>query len=210
MASLTAVLGTVLVFAGAYLVEKSRGFSGWRTAYHFIAMIPLAVPGLVLGLGYIFFFNAPSNPLGFVYGGIAILVMATIAHYYTVPHLMALTALKQLDSEFEAAASSMGVPFWVTFFRVTFPICMPAIIDIATYFFVNAMTTIGAVVFLYSPATKLASVAVVEMDDTGDTAAAAAMAMMILYTAGGVKFVQFVLSRLFWSKAQRWRRPIEA
>ncbi len=205
MAGATALIGTVLVFAGAYLVEKCPGLSPWRSAYHGVAMMPMAVPGLVLGLGYIFFFNAPGNPLGGVYGGMSILVMATVAHYYTVPHLMALTALKQIDTEFEAAASALGVPFWVPLFRVTLPICLPAVIDIATYFFVNAMTTIGAVVFLYAPATKLASVAVVEMDDTGDTAAAAAMGMMILYTAGGVKFVQFALSRLLFARFQRWR-----
>jgi iron(III) transport system permease protein len=49
------------------------------------------------------------------------------------------------------------VPFWVTFRRVTVPICTPALIDIARYFFINAMTTISAVVFLYSPETKVAA-----------------------------------------------------
>src|SRR5262249_22380321 len=95
MASCTALFGTVLTFTGAYLVEKGRGAGALRALLHILAMIPLAVPGLVLGLGYIFFFNAPGNPLNFVYGSMAILVMCSIAHYYTVPHLTALTALKQ-------------------------------------------------------------------------------------------------------------------
>ena len=64
-----------------------------RTATHLLALIPMAVPGMVLGLGYIFFFNAPGNPLNFLYGTMAILVLATIAHFYTVSHLTALTAL---------------------------------------------------------------------------------------------------------------------
>ena len=48
----------------------------------------MAVPGMVLGLGYIFFFNAPGNPLNFLYGTMAILVINTVVHYYTVvaPH----------------------------------------------------------------------------------------------------------------------------
>ena len=67
------------------------------------------------------------------------------------------------------------------------PVCLPAILDIAIYLFVNAMTTVSAVIFLYSTDTKLASVAVVNMDDAGTTAAAAAMAMMIVYTSAGVR-----------------------
>ncbi|MBM3537847.1 MAG: ABC transporter permease subunit, partial [Alphaproteobacteria bacterium] len=58
MAAWTAVLGTVIIFIGAYLLEKSRGFAIGRGIAQFIAMLPLAVPGLVIGLGYIFFFNA--------------------------------------------------------------------------------------------------------------------------------------------------------
>ena len=49
--------------------------------------------------------------------------------------------------------------------RVTLPICTPALVDIARYFFVNAMTTISAVVFLYSPQTKVASIAILNLDE---------------------------------------------
>lgn len=206
MAAWTALIGTVCAFGGAYLVEKGSGLALPRALYRALAVLPLAVPGLVLGLGYIFFFNSPSNPLNGVYGGLSILVMSTVAHYYTVPHLMAVTALKQIDDEIEEAAAALGVPFWRTFSRVTLPICAPTVIDIATYFFLNAMTTIGAVVFLYAPATKLASVAVVEMDDTGDTAAAAAMAVMILLTAAAVKLLQMLLTSVILRRTQAWRR----
>jgi iron(III) transport system permease protein len=206
MAALTALIGTVCAFGGAYLVDKGPGHALPRALYRGLAMLPLAVPGLVLGLGYIFFFNSAANPLNGVYGGLSILVMASVAHYYTVPHLMAVTALKQIDNEIEEAAAALGVAFWRTFARVTLPICTPTVIDIATYFFLNAMTTIGAVVFLYAPATRLASVAVVEMDDTGDTAAAAAMALMILLTAAAVKLIQLFLTSVIVARTQAWRR----
>ena len=125
-------------------------------------MLPMAVPGMVLGLGYIFFFNAPGNPLNVLYQTMALLVLSTIVHYYTSSHLTAVTALKALDDEFEAVSASLKVPFYKTFLRVTVPVCLPAILDIARYFFINAMATISAVVFLYSPDTKLASVAILE------------------------------------------------
>ena len=183
MAAGTAVFGTALVFSGAYLLEKTKGdhvgMAPMRSLVKLLAMLPMAVPGLVLGLGYIFFFNAPANPLNGLYHTLTLLTLCTIAHFYTTGHLTAITALKSLDAEFEAVSASLKVPFYKTFWRVTLPICTPALIDIARYFFINAMTTISAVVFLYSPYTKVASIAILNLDEAGEIGAAAAMAVLI-------------------------------
>jgi iron(III) transport system permease protein len=201
----TAVFGTMLVFVGAWLTEKVTAAQPWRQALHLLAMLPMAVPGLVLGLGYVFFFNHPSNPLHGVYGTLAILVLCSIAHFYTTAHLTAVTALKQLDREFEAVAASLKVPFWLTAWRVTLPVCLPAVLDIARYFFVGTMTTVSAVVFIYTPDTMLASVSVLNMDDAGDTAAAAAMASLIVASSALACAVFAVLSWLLQRNSQRWR-----
>lgn len=206
MAAWTALFGTIIVFSGAYLVEKGRGFALGRTLFHLLAILPLAVPGLVLGLAYIFFFNSPSNPFNFIYGTMAILVICTIVHFYTVSHLTALTALKQMDAEFESVSASLKTPFYKTFWRVTVPVCLPAILDISIYLFVNAMTTVSAVVFIYSPNTTLASVAVLNMDDAGDIAPAAAMAMMIVYTSAAVRLIHALVTRGLTHRLQAWRR----
>lgn len=205
MAGWTALIGTAVIFSGAYLIEKTKGFGRTRSFVQFMAIIPLAVPGIVLGLAYIFFFNNPANPLHFIYGTMAILVVCTIVHFYTVAHLTAVTALKQMDPEFEAVSASLKVPFYKTFGRVTVPVCVPAILDISIYLFLNAMTTVSAVVFLYSPDTALASVAVLNMDDAGDTAPAAAMAMMIVYTSAGVRVLHTLATRGIARTTQRWR-----
>jgi len=205
LACYTAVFGTIIVFSGAYFVEKSRGLKKGRSILHFLSMIPMAIPGMVLGLAYIFFFNHPNNPLNFLYGTMAILVICTITHFYTVSHLTALTALKQIDNEFEHVGSSLKQPFYKTFFRVTLPISLPAIFEISIYFFVNAMTTVSAVVFIYSFNTHLASVAVLNMDDQGDIAAAAAMGMMIFYTNVSVRVAYVLLTKKILVKFQAWR-----
>jgi iron(III) transport system permease protein len=158
LALLTGVIGTVIVFVGAYLVEKARGFALGRGLFHFLAMLPMAVPGLVLGLAYIFFFNEPANPLNVLYRTMTILVINTVVHFYTVGHLTALTALRQMDPEFETVSASLKQPFYRTFWRVTVPVCLPSTLDIAIYMFVNAMTTVSGVVFIYGPKTELASV----------------------------------------------------
>ena len=207
LAACTAVFGTVIVFVGAYLLEKTRGFDALRPVIRLLAILPMAVPGLVLGLGYIFFFNAPSNPLNGLYQTLPLLVLCTIVHFYTTGHLTVVTALKALDAEFEAVSSSLKVPFYKTFWRVTLPICLPVLLDVSRYFFINAMTTISAVVFLYSPDTKLASVAILNLDEAGDTGPAAAMAVLIAATSAVVTLLYMALGKLVDRRTQAWRAP---
>jgi len=204
MALYVAVIGTVVVFIGAYLVEKGRGFAWARGGLHFLAMMPMAIPGMVLGISYIFFFNAPSNPLNFLYWTMAILVISCITHFYTVSHLTALTALKSMDREFESVSASLKQPMTRMFTRVTMPICLPTALDIAAYYFVNAMTTVSAVVFLYSPETTLAAVAALNMDDAGQIQPAAAMCMLIFYTNLAARGVHYLVGRLL-GRSQAWR-----
>jgi iron(III) transport system permease protein len=201
----TGFFGTIVVFLGAYVVEKARGFASGRALFQLLAMLPMAVPGLVLGLAYIFFFNAPNNPLNVIYHTMVILVISTITHFYTVAHLTAVTALKQMDPEFEAVSASLKQPFYKTLWRVTIPVCLVPILDISIYLFVNAMTTVSAVVFLYGPDTTLASVAVLNMDDAGDIAPAAAMGMMIFYTNIAARIVHALATRGVIARTQRWR-----
>ncbi len=207
MALLTAAIGTTLVFGTAYLLEKTRGMRTMRAFIRLLATIPMAVPGMVLGLGYIFFFNHPDNPLNFLYGGMLILAASTIVHYYTSSHLTAVTALKALDNEFEAVSASLKVPFYKTFCRVTVPVCLPAILDIARYLFINAMVTISAVVFLYSPDTKVASIAIINLDEAGEIGPAAAMSTLIVATSATMCLVYAGATRWLLRTTQTWRKP---
>jgi len=201
----TAVFGTLTVFVGAYLMEKTRGLELVRPLSHLLAMLPMAVPGLVLGLGYILFFNRPDNPLNFLYATMPILVLSVIIRYYTSSHLTAVTALKQLDNEFEAVSASLKVPFYKTFFRVTLPVCLPAVLDIARYFFVVSMATLSGVVFLYSHDTVLASVAILNLDGAGKTGPAAALASLIVLTSAAVCLLYSLATRVLLLKTQAWR-----
>jgi iron(III) transport system permease protein len=210
LAAATAAIGTAVVFVTAYLLERapqaSRGARLLRGATGFLAMAPLAIPGLVLGLAYILFFNHPANPLGWLYGTLGILVLNSLVHFYTVAHLTASTAIRQLDPEFEAVGASLRVPLPVTFARVIVPICLPAILEIAVFLFVNAMTTVSAVIFLYGPDTKPASVAVVHMDEAGQAGPAAAMACAILACCLVAKLAQIGLGAALGRRMLGWRR----
>lgn len=217
MAGYTALFGTIVTFISAYLIEKTRDAEWLRQAAYLFSMIPLALPGLVIGIAYVFFFNRPvfeipftgiqfSNPFLFLYGTMALLVLSNVIHFYTVSFLTATTALRQMDKEFEVVAESMAVPFYKTFMRVSVPICFPAIVEIAAYYFVSSMATVSAVIFLYNSRLPLASVAVVNMDDAGDTAAAAAMCMLIVGANILVRLIAEGICMLFARRTQGWRK----
>ncbi|MBI2202619.1 MAG: putative 2-aminoethylphosphonate ABC transporter permease subunit [Candidatus Rokubacteria bacterium] len=202
VAALTAVAGTVLAFVGAYLVEKCRTIASGPL--YVASILPVAIPGMVLGLAYIFTFNAPGSPLNRLYGTLALLVLSNLVHYFTVPFLTATTSLRQMDAEFESVGASMGVPFWKTFWRVTVPIALPSIVGIGMYFFLNAMVTLSAAVFLVAPGTELAAVAVLLMDDAGDTAQAAAMSVLIIGSGLLVRLGFWWLLRGITRRTQAW------
>lgn len=205
MAASAAVAGPIVVFMGAYLLEKTKGMPALRPVLRMLAMLPMAVPGLVLGLGYIFFFNAPGNPLNFLYQTMPLMVLCTVMHYYTTGHMTLVTALKSIDGEFESVSASLKVPFYRTLWKVTLPMCLPALLEVSRYFFVAAMTTISAVVFLYSPETRLGAVAILNLDEAGDMAAAAAMAVMIAAISCVVTVLYQALGWWLNKRTQAWR-----
>ena len=82
---------------------------------------------------------------------------------------------------------------------------LPAVVSIALYLFTVGMTTVSSVIFLYGPGTKLASVAIVHMDEAGTTAAAAAMATLILVSAIAARILSVVCDRILFGRLQRWR-----
>ncbi|ELR98106.1 putative 2-aminoethylphosphonate ABC transporter permease subunit [Gloeocapsa sp. PCC 73106] len=227
MSLLTAVFGTIIVFIGAYLVEKGKGLGWLRFINYFLSTIPLALPGLVIGLGYLFFFVVDNSwginngnlllvipnlftggqwviPNPFGNRSMALLVVCNIIHFYTVCFLTANTALKQLDPEFESVSASMSVPFYKTFWRVTLPMSLPTILGIGIYYFVNAMVTVSAIIFLRPSDTNIAAISIINMDDAGDIGAAAAMSTLLVVTSLGVRALYWLFTKGIERRSQAW------
>ena len=205
LAFYTAIFGTIIIFIGAYIVEKLRSDERLRGVLQLFTLMPMSVPGLVLGLSYIFYFNAKDNPINFIYATMSILVINTIVHFYTVSHLTGVTVLKQMDKEFESVSLSLKIPIYKMFWKVTLPVCLPTIFDISIYLFVNAMTTVSGVIFIYTYDTTLASVSAIHLDEQGDVAAAAAMAMLIVYVSVLVRITHAIFTKGILRKTQAWR-----
>lgn len=125
-----------------------------------------------------------------------ILVINTVIHLFSVPFLSSSTTLLQINPHYEAAGTVSGVNRSITFYKVIVPLSQSTLVDTFFYLFTNALTTVSAVIFLYGPNTMLASIAVLNMDDAGDLAAASAMGSVLLLTALSARAVYRLLVRL--------------
>jgi iron(III) transport system permease protein len=178
MALMTAIMGVSVTTLAAYIVHKTSG--RFSRILYFFSILPGAVPGMVLGLGYIFVFNNPANPLVFLYGSLLLLSICTSYHFHAQGFLTAVTSFKQVSTVFDEASAMLGGSIIRTMRKVTLPIIWPSIVRSSVFFFMQAMVTLSAVIFLFSPASTVASVVVVQLEDFGDMSAAAAFATLIM------------------------------
>lgn len=196
---LTATIGTIFVFIFAYVSEKTKEAKILKSIAKLLSILPMALPGLVLGISYVLFFNTPEFNIGnkiyilnyfnFLYGSIFLMVFCNITHFYSVTFITATTAIKRIDKELDLVAKSLGVKGISIFKNITLPLCMPAILENFMYFFLNSMVTVSALIFLYTANLKVAAISIVQLDDKGSTAEAAALSVLIVLTNILVKII---------------------
>ncbi len=175
---MAAGIGVVVAVGGACVTRRLRNFAGqWL---YFLSILPAAVPGMVLGLGYILVFNDPANPLEVLYGTLLILALCNVYHYHAQGFLIATTSINQISRVFDEASTSLGGGFLRTLWAVILPIIAPSIISVGVFFFVRSMVTLSAVIFLVTPATQVAAVSVLLLDDAGNANQAAAFSVCIM------------------------------
>lgn len=207
LAGLTALFGSAFAALSGWLVARKVGAVIPTQLVQGLAMLPVAVPGLVLGLGYIFFFNATVNPLNPLFGTLTLMVVCTIAHFYTVPHLMVVGTLMRTDPEIDLAARALQSTPAGTARRIHWPMLLPTLIDVSGYFFVNAMTTVSALIFLFTANSRVGAIAVVNLLEGSRYGQAAALAVLIMLISMVATGLQLAL-RAFVMRRQPWRRKI--
>jgi iron(III) transport system permease protein len=142
-----AALGVLLSYVTAYLTARGKG-RGSRIL-HLIALASLAIPGIVLGLSYVLFFQGT-----FLYGTLAILIIVNMIHFFASPYLMAYNSLNKVNGDLEDVGTTLGIGRFRIIRDVLVPQTLPTILEMASYFFVNSMITISAVSFLSTINTK--------------------------------------------------------
>lgn len=143
IASLTALIGTAFSYFLGYLSVRNPGQLG--KAVDLLALSTIAIPGLVLGIGYIFLFKGTN---GSFYGTFLILVVVNIVHFLGSPYLLAKNCLNKINSEYEVIGDTLGIGRMKIIARVLLPSSASTLIEIFSFFFLNSMITISAVAFL--------------------------------------------------------------
>jgi len=175
LAALAGTIGTVVALVTAYVVERTR--PPGRRAIEALSLLPVALPGTVIGLGYILAFNVPPLLLT---GTTWILVTSVVFWKFPVAVLAGINALKQIDPAIEEAAISLGAGTVRTFARVVLPLLTGTAFSIFVYFFINGMVTVSAVIFLIYPGFNLGSVAILNQVENGYPGVACALGTIIL------------------------------
>ena len=142
-----AVIGTLGAFATAYLSARIQT----KTSYflHLMTITSLAIPGLVLGLSYVLFFNGTM-----IYGTLAMLILVNIVHFFASPYLIMYNTLNKVNRNLEDIGMILGISRFNLITHVIIPQVAPSLKEMAVYLFVNSMMTISAVSFLSNVATK--------------------------------------------------------
>lgn len=187
-ALLTALVGTCLSYYAAFVTARS-GKSVSNKALHFMSMLSLAIPGVVLGLSFVLSFQ--WLPL---YGTIFILVIVNIVHFFSSPYLLAYNSLSKFNPNLEDVAQSLGISRLRMLLKVYVPCTMSTVVEMYSYYFVNAMITISAVSFLVNFRTMPLSLLIPQLESQSFVEGTALVSLMIL----GINLVLKALA--FWLK----------
>lgn len=195
---ITAFLSMII----AYLVVKRKFFA--KGFMEFVAMLAMAVPGTVLGVGFIRGYNSGlfhSGILSGLYGTGAILVIVFIVRSLPIGTRSGIAALRQIDRSIEEAAYDMGADSAKVFQTVTLPLIKESFISGLVTTFVRSITAISAIILLVTPKYLLITVRINEHAEKGNYGIACAYAtILIVITYVAITIMNFVLGKLGTSK----------
>lgn len=170
-----AVIGATIGVLLAYVIVRGQFFG--RQFIEMVSLSGFALPGTVLGIGYLLAFSAPPLKLT---GGIMILALNCVFRFLAVGVEAGISKLHQIHIEIEEASADLGASFLTTFFRIVLPIMFPAFIAGFIYTFMTAIVSLSAVVFLVSPGFQLAAVKIFDAAVYGEIGIASATTIKLM------------------------------
>ncbi len=201
LAGIATPLGGILGVLIAYLVSRKR-FPG-RATMDFLSMMNFAVPGIIVGIGYILAFNTPPIQLT---GTAAIIVLVFIFQRMPVGIREGIAMLQQVDPTIDEAAADLGAGFFRTFRRITLPLIAPAVVAGMAYMFSACITSISAVIMVVSARWQLITVALLHEVDNADLSQAAAYGVVIVVVVMlAIFLLDFLVGRVLLRRGKHAR-----
>ena len=175
LSSIGAVMATILGLLTAYLLVR-QNFLG-RKAMDFLGTLPYAVPGTMMGLGFVVAFN--QAPL-ILTGTAFIIVLDYAIRRMPFGLRSGVSTLKQIDVAMEEASADLGAPWFTTFRKIVLPLMKPAFIAGITFAFIRAITELTSTIFLVTPRWRVMAVDIYNMVESGALGGAAAMSTLLM------------------------------
>ena len=170
-----ALIAPVIGISLSYILVRKR--IPLKKVVEFVALLGFAVPGTVMGVGYIIAFNSPPLKLT---GTLAIMVINEAFRNLSVGLEAGVSKLHQIDVAIEEAAVDMGASAFQTFFKIVLPLISSAFIAGFIYTFMVGMIAVSAVIFLISPGNYLASLYILSVAEEGFLGMACAISVMLI------------------------------
>lgn len=197
LSAVATVITGILAMIIAFLIVRKK-FLG-RKFMEFTSMLAMAVPGTVIGIGYILAFN--NKPLCLT-GTAAIIIIVFIIRSLPVGIRSGVTSLQQIDPSIEEAASDLGASTNKVFTSITLPLIKPAFFSGLVYSFVRSMTAVSAVIFLVSANCSLITVGIMQEVDAGRYGVSAAYSTILIVIVFAAIVVMDILLSKFGSKKE--------
>lgn len=173
-----AILSAAIGILQGYLLERKEVPA--KNLIEFTSLFGLAVPGTVMGIGYVLTFNGPPF---FLTGTVLLLVINMTFRKIGVGMQAGISKLQQIDRSMEEASSDLGSSPYRTFFKVTLPLLTPAVVVGFVYTFMTSMVSVSAIVFLMSPRTRLAAAYILNLAEQAAIGKASAMSVVVIAIA---------------------------
>lgn len=154
----TAVVGTLIAYGAAIVTARSKIGNVCKQIIEGIALVTNTIPGMVLGLAFLFCFSGTSLQSTFT-----ILIICNVIHFFLTPYLMMKSSLSKMNASWETTAMLMGDNWIRTILRIVTPNAMSTIIEVFSYYFINAMVTVSAVIFIAGARTMVITTKIKEL-----------------------------------------------
>ena len=177
---ITATFGTVMLFA-LVLAQRRMPRKSAKLVY-LLAVVPVGVPGLVLGLSYVLSFNVRSAFPGILYGTVLLIALCNFYHYHSQGFLTMVTGVRNVPRSLEETVTTIGGGVWANLRDAVVPIMVPTLISVFFFLFMRGMVTLSAVIFLITPKLSVGAVSVMRLDQAGSSTQAAAFSVLIMLT----------------------------
>ena len=158
VAILTAITGTLVVYGAALAVARSSIHPKLKKVIETIALVTNTVPGMVIGIAYLLIFSGSPIQNTFV-----IIIVCNIVHFFSSPYLMMKNSLMKMNAGYETTARLMGDSWFKTILRVVTPNALSSLLEVFSYYFINAMVTVSAVIFIAGARTMVMTTKIKEL-----------------------------------------------